>query len=155
MTERHPRRSHPVALSTVIGGIFAGTPIGQRLKEARIWTLWDEAVGPTVASKARPVQFRDGILTVAVTSAPWLQQLSFMKRDLVTALNQSCGEEMVRDIFLKAGSGTPKHRVKKPAATYSKPPLPPDLIDEISAEAKDPELARLIARLMALDGTPR
>jgi predicted nucleic acid-binding Zn ribbon protein len=153
MTEKVRRRSYPAPLRSVMSNILAGTPIGQRLREARIWTVWEEAVGPTVAGKARPVQFRDGILTVAVTSAPWLQQLTFMKKDLVAALNSRCGEELVREIFLKAGTLPKPVRTQKPVAAPPVTPLPPERIDEIREAVKDPELARLLTRLMELDGT--
>jgi predicted nucleic acid-binding Zn ribbon protein len=154
MTEKPGRRSRPVALQAVLGNIFAGTPLGQRLKEARVWTIWEGTVGATVANRAHPVQFRDGILTVAVTSAPWLQQLTFMKKDLVAALNRECGEELVRDIYLTAASGPRKPHAPKTAPSRRNPPIPPDQIAKIAAETGDPELARLLTRLMELDGAP-
>lgn len=154
MTEKVRRRSYPTPLRSVMGDLFSGTPIGQRLREARIWTLWEEAVGPTVASKARPVQFRDGVLTVAVTSAPWLQQLTFMKKDLVATLNRSCGEELVREIFLKAGTLPSTTRPPKPAPPRTVTPLSSQRRQEILEATRDPELAQLLTRLMELNGSP-
>lgn len=153
MTAKTPRKRYPESLQAVLGNLFADTPLGLRMREAKIWLIWERAVGKTVASRAYPTQFRDGTLTVAATSSPWLQQLTFMKRDLVKAVNRECGEELVRDIFLTTApprKEPPPPRVPK----RSKPAIPPEQRAAIAAEARDPELARIIDHLMELDGKP-
>jgi len=75
----------------------------KRLEESGIWRVWDETVGRQIAAKARPSRFHDGVLTVMVNSAPWMQQLNFMKRDIAQRLNDRLGKELVREIYLKAG----------------------------------------------------
>jgi len=44
-------------------------------------------------------------LTVTVSNAPWMQQLSFIKEDLRKRINDLLGEERVKDIVLKNASG--------------------------------------------------
>ena len=97
----------PSELSTLLPSLFSDKPLGKRLKESVIWRVWDKAVGQPIASKARPSAFRQGILTVAVTSAPWMQQLGFLKQQLIEAVNGALGEEMVTEIYLKAGTLPP------------------------------------------------
>ena len=53
------------------------------------------------------MSFRDGVLTVAVASAPWMQQLTFLKKGMIEKLNERLGRELVRDIYLKAGMPQP------------------------------------------------
>ena len=103
---------NPTELSSLLPSLFSDKPLGKRLRESVIWRVWDKAVGEPIASKARPAAFRRGILTVAVTSAPWMQQLGFLKRQLMDAVNGALGEELVTEIHLKAG-------------TISPPPSPP------------------------------
>lgn len=145
-----PRKRYPESLQSVLGNLFADTPLGLRMREAKIWLIWERAVGKTVASRAYPVQFRDGILTVAATSSPWLQQLSFMKRDLVAALNRECGEELVREIFLTTAPFK-RETLPPPSRKRTKPPIPPEQRAAIAAETHDPELARIFDHLMELD----
>jgi predicted nucleic acid-binding Zn ribbon protein len=153
MADRPKGRKEPAPLGAILGSLFAGTPLGARLKESRIWLLWDETVGPTVAAKAQPVNFRDGILTVAVTSAPWLQQLNFMKRQLVSQLNEACGEQLVQEIFLKAGSRQREQEMPPTRPVRCVANLTPERIAEIAALSGDPELARIFAHLLDRDRT--
>ena len=105
---------NPTELSSFLPTLFSGKPLGKRLRESAIWRVWDQAVGQQIASKAHPAAFRDGTLTVAVTSAPWMQQLGFLKRQIMEAVNRALGEELVTEVYFKAG------RVSPPP-----PPLPP------------------------------
>jgi predicted nucleic acid-binding Zn ribbon protein len=144
------KKSHPVAVSGLIDRIFHGKPLEKRLREGRIWTVWDAAVGPQIASKARPVNFRDGVLTVMVSNAPWMQQLTFLKKGLIEKVNDALGEEMVSDMFLKAGMPERSQEIrpaKKPAR-----PLTAAETERIARETSDiddPELREAIASLLA------
>ena len=97
----------PSELSSLLPALFSGKPLGTRLRESAIWRVWDQAVGQPIASKARPAAFREGTLTVIVSSAPWMQQLGFLKRQMIEAVNKALGEELVTEIYLKAGRVSP------------------------------------------------
>ena len=70
----------------------------------RIWELWDSAIGPMIADNARPAAFKGDILLVHVTSSPWMQQLRFLKTDMIRKINTALGKELIRDIKFKIGS---------------------------------------------------
>ena len=74
------------------------------IEMTRIWSLWQEAIGPTIAENARPAAFKGQILLVHVTSSPWMQQLQFLKQDIIQKLNTALGKEMVTEIKFKIGS---------------------------------------------------
>jgi hypothetical protein len=103
MVEKRNKMPRPAAVADLLSAVFHGTPTEKRLKEGNIWLLWDSAVGKQIAGRARPVSFRDGTLTVAVSNAPWMQQLTFLKKGIMEKLNSLLGEELVRDIYLRAG----------------------------------------------------
>lgn len=94
----------PQQVSSLLETLFADKPLAKRMGEAKIWLVWEEAVGRQIASKAMPVSFRDGKLTVRVTSSPWMQQLSMMKEDIIGHLNGAIGEQKVTDIHFKQGT---------------------------------------------------
>lgn len=141
----------PQPMADLLDSVFSGTPTASRLREGKIWLVWDTAVGRQIAGKARPQSFRDGILTVAVANAPWMQQLTFLKRDLIQKVNDLLGENLVRDIYLKAG---------KPLTT---PPRPEtggreercltgeelSHIEDLAASVSDPELRASIIKLLS------
>jgi hypothetical protein len=151
MAEKRARLPYPAALSELLAGVFHGTPAGKRLREGKIWLIWDKAVGKQIANRARPVNFRDGTLTVAVSSAPWMQQLSFMKKGIMEKLNAVLGEEIVRDIYLKAGN-TDRAVKKPPPEKLPKRELTPvekQRIAEQTDSVTDPELRQALKGLLA------
>lgn len=73
----------------------AGQPI------ARIWELWDEAVGDHIARNAHPAYLKNHILVVHVASSAWIQQLQFSKKSIIQKINQAAGSHLVSDIKFK------------------------------------------------------
>jgi predicted nucleic acid-binding Zn ribbon protein len=158
MTRKIGKKSQPVAVSGLLDEIFQGKPLEKRLREGRIWMVWDSAVGVQIAAKARPVNFRDGVLTVMVSNAPWMQQLNFLKKGLIEKVNAALGEEMVREIFLKAGMPDRLQMDPRPAKKAARPltAAETERIDKETADIDDPELREAIASLLTkhLSNTP-
>ena len=85
----------------IISQSRAARPNSEMLK---IWELWDSIVGAPIAENARPAAFKGDILLVNVTSSPWMQQLQFLKKDLIGKINAEFGKPLVGDIKFKIGS---------------------------------------------------
>lgn len=150
MDNRNQRSRFPTPLAALLAEAFRGKPLEKRLGEAEIWRVWDATVGKQIASKARPSRFQDGVLTVLVSSAPWMQQLNFMKLDIAERLNEKIGKQLVREIYLKAGRPSQdagRAPVEKPAAR----PLTAAEESEIETAVNvisDPELRRAFSDLI-------
>ena len=148
MTKR--KRGFPTPVASLLAAAFRGKPLEKRLEEAGIWRVWDETVGGQIAAKARPSRFQDGVLTVMVNSAPWMQQLNFMKRDIAQRLNDHLGKELVREIYLKAGRPVAAEqpvktkRPEKRALTVEEK----ESITEAVAAIDNPELRHVFADLL-------
>jgi len=67
----------------------------------RIWELWEDAVGEAIAQNAKPGAFKKDVLLVHVSSSVWMQQLRFLKQDLLSRINFALGQELVREIRFK------------------------------------------------------
>ncbi len=151
MAEKNRKKSQPAIVAGLLDEIFRGKPLEKRLKEGKIWLVWESAVGTQIAAKARPVNFRDGTLTVVVSNAPWMQQLNFLKKGIMEKINSACGQELVREIFLKAGR--PERPRKEPQASKSTAkPLTAAENERIARETSDiddPELRQAFASLLA------
>ncbi|HXE96557.1 MAG TPA: DUF721 domain-containing protein [Dongiaceae bacterium] len=147
---KRPRMPFPRPLSGLVRENLVGTGLAERLREAEIWRIWPDVVGATLASRAYPVRIINGTLTVAVSSAPWMQELRFMTEVMKEKLNSSLGSEVVRDIVLKAG------RVENPPAevpdevtkTRTLTPQQLALIEAQSASISDPETRQAFIELM-------
>jgi predicted nucleic acid-binding Zn ribbon protein len=70
----------------------------------KVWQLWDEAVGETIAQNARPEAFKGTLLIVRVNSSAWIHQLQFLKKDLISKLNAALGKPLVEEIKFKIGT---------------------------------------------------
>lgn len=70
----------------------------------RVWQIWNLAVGSTIAENAQPAAFKGSLLIVNVNSSPWLQQLQFLKTDIMDKVNAELGAGSVTDIRFKIGS---------------------------------------------------
>lgn len=156
MTER--KRGYPTQVSTLLAEAFRGKPMERRMEESGIWRVWDETVGRQIAAKARPSRFHNGVLTVMVNSAPWMQQLNFMKRDIAHRLNDRLGKELVREIYLKAGRPAAAEQPVK-GKRPEKRELSAEEKEAISAAVEaitDPELRSAFTDLLAkhISGKP-
>ncbi len=150
MTPKRNRLPRPLAVGDLLSAVFNGTPAEKRLGEGKIWLVWEAAVGRQIADKAYPASFRDGTLTVAVASAPWMQQLTFLKKQIIQKVNERLGRELVRDIYLKAGGA--KKRSPRTEPWKKERPLTEDEISRIAgqtASISDPELHEAFARLLS------
>ena len=94
----------PKPLSDLLQEGLAGFGLGERLKEIDIWRFWPEVVGPLVASRAHPLRFINGTLTVVVSSGPWMQELNFLKGMMKDKLNERLGSGVVKKIILRSGT---------------------------------------------------
>lgn len=150
MAEKRPRMKRPLPLTALLEGVFAGKPVEKRLREARVWQVWSEAVGPQIAAKSQPAAFRDGTLTVRVTGSAWMQQLSLMKQEIIDQLNEAIGTTLVTDIFFKQG-----RLDELPAESPASPPkrqltaAERQRLAEAAAPVADPELRAAFMALFA------
>ena len=141
---------YPRPLPGLLQECLHGLGLAERLREAEIWRIWPEVVGATVAARAQPLRIINGTLTLAVSSAPWIQELRFMTGMMKEKLNKSLGGEVVREILLKAGK-------VQDTVIDAEPEMPPKktltaaqlaLIDEQSSAITDPEARLAFAELM-------
>jgi len=94
----------PEPLAPVLGRMLKDLRIEERSREGALATAWDRAAGPDLATKARPVSFRAGLLTVEVEGAALLQEVrGFRARALLAALRADPGGGKVREIRFVPG----------------------------------------------------
>lgn len=147
---KRPRMTFPKPLSGLIQESLKGHCLAERLREAEIWRVWPDVVGATVASRAQPLRIIRGTLTVAVSSAPWIQELRFMTDMIREKLNSCLGGEVVREIVLRSGKIQKTDNQRAPEIHQPKPLTPGQLamVVEQSAAIADPEARRAFEELM-------
>jgi predicted nucleic acid-binding Zn ribbon protein len=140
----------PLPLGDIARQGFSTLGLAERLREADIWRLWPEVVGPVVAARAVPLRIIKGTLTVAVSSGPWMQELRFLTTMMRDKLNERLGGDVVREIVLKSGR-VDQAAEPAPVAAPRKKRLTTrqlELIDGLSAEIVNPETREAFSDLM-------
>ena len=89
-------------LRSIVKKIDGAPPQDQFL----IRDMWEGVVGSHIAKKAHPEGVKNGILQVSVESSVWMQELTFMKQQILERLNQVCESSGVKDIRFKLGKST-------------------------------------------------
>lgn len=73
---------------------------GLRNAHPEIWAGWPAIVGPEVARRAVPKSFSGSALVVAVANSTWLQELSFLKGEILDRIAEAVGPGVVEEIRL-------------------------------------------------------
>ena len=102
MKARRPSGA-PSSVGDVLRSVLTRVDPEQQLRAYRIWTFWDDEVGETIARRAQPMRFRDGVLFVGVATHTWMQELRFMKDAIRDRLNARLGANLVHDLFFVSG----------------------------------------------------
>lgn len=94
-----PSRKRPEKLDTVLAGLLKGTPIGDRVEQARVVPEWPQLVGEQIAAVTLPRSISaNGTLWVWVTTNAWMTELSLLEPELLKALNSDSGRPAVKRI---------------------------------------------------------
>lgn len=123
------------------------------LKDQHLWDAWHKAVGKTISAQTRIDRLDRNTLFVKVSSSAWMQQLQFVKNEILDKLNKILGKESVRTIFFSIGQISADQKKKDDSV-----PLKSDrhllkdrekkLIEECTASISDRELNEIMKRAM-------
>ena len=72
-------------------------------EEFRITTAWSSVNPPNISANAVPEKLVGGVLYLSVKNSAWAQQISLMKADIASRLNDAIGEKLVTDIRFQTG----------------------------------------------------
>jgi predicted nucleic acid-binding Zn ribbon protein len=73
------------------------------MNQGKIWVVWEEAVGKTIAQVAKPESIRFKTLYVNVTDSVWLHQLSCYHDLILNKVNAQVGVEVINKIRFRLG----------------------------------------------------
>jgi len=62
---------------------------------------WHEITGEKVASHTQAIRFQQGILVVEVDNPSWMNELSYMKHQLVEEINKKLDRPVVKTIIFR------------------------------------------------------
>jgi predicted nucleic acid-binding Zn ribbon protein len=72
--------------------------LGNTVLLGQIMEVWDEVVGPVVATHAQPSALEGGQLVVEVYESAWSTEVQFLSASILERLSERLGEDGPRDL---------------------------------------------------------
>lgn len=96
------RRAQPRAFGGAIRALRTEAEPATLL--AAVQGVWQTALGERIASQARPLGERDGVITVGCSAATWAQELDLLQGELLERLNDALAPSRVQALRFVVGS---------------------------------------------------
>lgn len=128
--------------------------MASKIEENEVIKIWPKAVGHQIASQTQPDALRNGTLFVKTVSSVWVQQLHFIKGEILDKLNQLSDKAVVKEIRFITGHrlvGKMKEEMSLLAMKVVLKKRDKDMIDECTEGLADRELASVLKRVMQLE----
>jgi len=138
--ETAPMDRSPEDLPQLLHKLLRRAEASYRDRSHLVWEVWEAAVGPELARRSRPHSLRAGRLIVAVASAAWMQQLSFLRESIRDNVNRALGQPLVREVRLRMAETEAPRPVHQPSAP---PPWLDQQVDKRTRDAVDREVAAI------------
>lgn len=94
----------PKKVADVMAQLLARRGYGRVQGNAQLQTTWEEIAGPALAKFSRANRVNRGKLEVTVSSSTMMQELTFEKKRLLTALKAALPEAKISDLKLRVGA---------------------------------------------------
>lgn len=103
MAKQGKKKSELTPLSQIVAQVLKTCRRDSAHHLVEICRLWDQAVGEVISINAQPAAMKEKILIVHVTSSPWIQQLQYLKQDIIGRINEASEKIVLADIKFKIG----------------------------------------------------
>jgi predicted nucleic acid-binding Zn ribbon protein len=95
------RRTKIVKVGDLVEDLFRDPVIRRKLAEGRLPETWAEVAGAGVASCTTAVGYKNGIMTVNITSSVVRHEVFMRRGRLRDLINQKSGAALVRELIVK------------------------------------------------------
>jgi hypothetical protein len=124
--------------------------------DQRVSSVWDRAVGSIIAANTKAHNIKNGTLFVKVSTSVWMQQLQFMKQEIIDKVNAGLEKQSIMHIHFSIGEvGHDMNRLDGGASQRTDGSRlrqrDRKMIDESTASIADEELKDIIRRVMTTE----
>lgn len=93
------RKSHPETIATLLTKILGGRPkYAAKARQYQLWDQWETVVGAHIALHAKPHQMQGTTLVVAVENSTWMQELTYMRPELLAKIHKTIAPKLIQEI---------------------------------------------------------
>jgi len=126
--------------------------IGKRMRQYELWNQWDTIAGPLVAAHAKPCRWQGNVLVLAVEHASWMQELSYLRSELLEKIRNHIPHIVINDLRFEIGKIT-----NAPKISEEKSDLPAldeherEFIEQAAKEIRDDQTRLAVHELITKD----
>lgn len=92
------RKENIQTLGDALKQLVQSLGIEKQVEQYKIFDVWNEVVGQQVAKVAQPERLQNGVLIVNVNNAPWRNELTFRKREILEKIHERTNSNSITDI---------------------------------------------------------
>ena len=137
------------SLGDILFPLLKRRGLSYKIEENKLLKLWPDAVGKKISQQTKPEAFRNSTLFVKTTSPIWIQQLHFIKEEIILRVNTLYGKNIVKEIRFSIGHISEDN---SPTDTNDNQLYLHDrdkkMIAACTSSLSDPELASIFRRVM-------
>lgn len=144
------RLHKPVAIDAILKNSFERLGLNAKVRGFAIMSNWNKIVGDKISNIATPAKTIGKTLYVTVSSSAWMEELKYLKTDMMDKINKILGADAISDIVFKLGH-IDRVRVLKKQDSISRRSLTSEekmTIDRLTSDLKDEELKGIIAGII-------
>lgn len=153
------KSAYPEIIRNILSPFLKRTGLSWRIKEQKIIENWQEIVGRDIARNTEPSKLRGGVLYIKVSNSIWMQQLQFLKEEIIKRIHQEIKGVGLDDLRLFIGkidstpstylpatqeNGGDNILLKKNQEISS---FIPKEIEEKIGQIRDPEMRQILSAL--------
>lgn len=106
MTQKYPRRQRsphqakkqPEEMAVALEKFVHQLGITKKMKQFSVITSWPEIVGEQIAKVTNAERIDNGILFVKTATAPWRNELTMRRLEIMDKVNRAAGSKIVKEI---------------------------------------------------------
>ena len=144
--------NEPPAICELMDEFLSRKRFSFRMSRMLLPQKWVQIAGEAIARNARPVKIEKKKLYLSVSNAAWMNELTYLKDELIEKINSMAHGELIEDISMRVGRNklpqSEQPPIDKPAAVAEELPLPVEeelrKAEEISSRVKDSLLRQTI-----------
>jgi predicted nucleic acid-binding Zn ribbon protein len=85
-------------LGNFLPAVLKKMGVSNQVAQQKAVLLWRKAVGQDIGKQTSPNRIENGILFVSVTNPIWMNELVFLKSQIIKKLNELIKQDVVKDI---------------------------------------------------------
>ncbi len=151
---RRKRQAKLQPIGEVLFPLLNKRGMASKFEEKALLKIWPKAVGPQIASRTQIDSFRHGILFVKTVSSVWVQQLHFIKEEILKKLNELYAKSQIKELRFIVGHTNIPQKESENISHARKTVLrkrDKEMIAECTDSLADQELADVLKRVMQLE----